>query len=511
MIGVFALTLMTLVPAQTTNTVVDQIVQEAMENSQVERLTYELVDEIGPRLVGSPKMQQAHDWAVSRFQAWGITAKNEAWGEWRSWERGISHIEMHEPYVKSLEGRQLAFSPKTPSRGITAEVIALPVFTSKAEFDTWLPKVKGKIVLMSQYQPSGRPDYNWKEHATAELYEKYTQEKAKADEAWNNSMRELGYNFRTVQNALEDGGAAGIIMSFWSGGFGVSRIFNATTKKIPVVDVALEDYGQLHRLVQNGKTPKVKIVADSKEHGMKPTYNTIAEIKGSSLANEYVLLSAHIDSWDGGTGATDNATGVVTMMEVARILKKYYPNPKRTIIVGLWGSEEQGLNGSRAYVMDNADKMQNIQAVFNQDNGTGRISSVNGQGFLHAYDYLGRWFAGVPDKFTRDINFTFPGSPGGGGSDHASFVAAGVPAFMLISHNWSYGTYTWHTQRDTYDKIVFDEVKNNVALIAALTYMASEDDQKASRERINLPINQRTGEQRTWPEVREPNRRGGVQ
>ena len=276
------------------------------------------------------------------------------------------------------------------------------------------------------------------------------------------------------------------------------------------MDVSLEDYGQLYRMLKNGTTPKLKITANSKDKGMAPTFNTVAEIKGSEKPDEYIILSAHLDSWDGGTGATDNGTGTITMMEVARILKKLYPNPKRTIIVGLWGSEEQGLNGSRGYVSAHKTQMPKIQAVFNQDNGTGRIANISGQGFLNSYDYLGRWLAAVPKELTKNIKTTFPGTPGGGGSDHASFVAAGVPAFMLGSLNWSYGNYTWHTNRDTYDKIVFDDVKSNVALIAMMTYMASEDPEKASAERIKLPVNQRTGERMAWPEVKEPTRKGGL-
>ena len=496
--------------AQTQEQMTKSIMDETYNNSQLEQLAYELVDGIGPRLVGSPKMQQSHDWAVKTFKNWGIDARNEQWGEWKSWERGTSSIEMVYPYAKSLEGMQLAFSPATSSKGLTADVVMLPNFTSTGDFAKFLTSVKGKLVMVSQYQPSGRPEYNWKEFATPESFEKMQAESKTASEAWQNSIKATGETSRTLNAKLEAAGAAGIISSNWSRGFGVNKIFSAGTKKIPVVDVALEDYGQLYRMLKNGTTPKLKITANSKDRGMAPTFNTVAEIKGSEKPDEYIILSAHLDSWDGGTGATDNATGTITMMEVARILKKLYPNPKRTIIVGLWGSEEQGLNGSRAYVSAHKDQMPKIQAVFNQDNGTGRIANISGQGFLNSYDYLSRWLQAVPKELTKDIKTTFPGTPGGGGSDHASFVAAGVPAFMLGSLNWSYGNYTWHTNRDTYDKIVFDDVKSNVALIAIMTYMASEDPERASAERIKLPVNQRTGERMAWPEVKEPTRKGGL-
>ncbi len=265
----------------------------------------------------------------------------------------------------------------------------------------------------------------------------------------------------------------------------------------------------LYRMAQHGNSPKIKIVAISKEHGIVPTFNTIAEIKGVEKPDEYVILSAHFDSWDGGTGATDNGTGTLVMMEAMRVLKATYPNPKRTILVGHWGSEEQGLNGSLAFVEDFPKIVENTQAVFNQDNGTGRVVNISGQGFLHSYDYVSKWLRPVPQEITKHIETTFPGSQGGGGSDYVSFLTAGVPAFNLTSLLWSYRDYTWHTNIDTYDKIVFDDVRSNVILTAILTYMASEDNEKASREKAVLPINPRTGKQMTWPAKRYPKRKGG--
>lgn len=490
--------------------VVQSIVQEATQNSQLETLGHELMDVIGPRLVGTPEMQQAHDWAVNKYKGWGIEARNEKWGEWRGWQRGITHVDMVAPRVRSLEATQLAWSPATPGKKpVTAEVIAFPTVTDSISFQKWLPQAKGKFVMISMPQPTGRPDYNWEEYATKESLEKMRQEREQQTEAWRSNFNKTGYTYRTLPQALEKAGAVGIVTSNWSHGFGVNKIFGAYTKKIPTIDIALEDYGMLYRMAEYGDKPKISVKAESKDLGMKPAFNTIAEIKGTEKPEEYVLLSAHFDSWDGGSGATDNGTGTIMMMEAMRILKKVYPNPKRTILVGHWGSEEQGLNGSRAFVQDHPEVVENMQALFNQDNGTGRVVNISGQGFLHAYDYIGRWLAAVPEDIRQHIETNFPGTPGGGGSDYASFVAAGAPGFSLSSLSWSYGNYTWHTNRDTYDKIVFDDVRNNAILAAILVYMASEDPETTSRERIVLPVNSRTGEQRTWPEVRQPNRSGG--
>ena len=492
--------------AQDHDAMVDKITTEATENSQLERLAHELTDVIGPRLVGTPQMKQGHDWAVNTFEEWGIKAENQQFGQWQGWKRGITHVDLISPRVVSLEAMQLAWSPPTPEGGLTAGIEIIPEVEDSSAFAEWLPQVKGKFVLASMMQPTGRPDDNWEEFATEESFNKMKEERRERTQAWRDRIEKTGYNRRSIYTALEEAGAAGIITSNWSRGFGVNKIFSAQTENIPAIDMGLEDYGMLYRMVEYGNEPKIKVEAESEDMGVVPTFNTIATIPGSEKPNEYIVLSAHFDSWDGGTGATDNATGTITMMEAARILKEVYPNPKRTIIVGLWGSEEQGLNGSRAFVADHPDIVEGIQAVFNQDNGTGRVVSISGQGFLHAYDYVGSWLRAVPEDITQHIETTFPGTPGRGGSDYASFVAAGAPAFSLSSLSWSYWNYTWHTNRDTYDKIVFDDVRSNAILTAVLTYMASEDPEKTSREKIELPINPRTGEQMSWPEPRDANR-----
>lgn len=488
--------------------VVAAIIREATENSQLEKLAHELMDGIGPRLVGTPLMKQAHDWAVAKYSDWGIPARNENWGEWRGWERGISHIDMVHPRVKTLQGMQLAWSPGTKGKTITAETIILADVADSAAFQQWLPNVKGKFVLISMCQPTGRPVYNWEEFGTKESIEKMKKDKEEKTDAWRKRLSKTGLGSKDLARALENAGAVGLVASNWSAGFGANKIFGANTLKVPTVDISLEDYGLLYRLTESGAKPKISVRTDSKELGVVPTFNTVAEIKGTEKPEEYVMLSAHFDSWDGGTGATDNGTGTLVMMEAMRILKKIYPNPKRTILVGHWGSEEQGLNGSRAFVEDHPEIVNNIQALFNQDNGTGRVVNLAGQGFLHSYDYLGRWLARVPADIRTQIETRFPGSPGGGGSDYASFVAAGVPAFSLSSTSWAYGSYTWHTNLDTYDKIVFDDVRSNAILTAILVYMACEDNEKASREKAVLPSGGRSGGK--WPEQRSPTRKGGL-
>lgn len=491
---------------------VTQIVTEATENSQLEKLAHELLDVIGPRLVGTPQMDLAHEWAVKTYEGWGIPARNEPFGEWRGWERGISHIDMVYPRVKSLAGTQLAWSPSTGGRAVEGEVITLPDFADSSAFRAWLPQVKGKHVLISIPQLTGRPDHNWEEYARDASFERLKEARTAQTETWVNRMRKIGLmeiSEYSLPSVLEEAGAAGIVTSYWSREFGSNKIFGARTTEIPTVDLSLEDYGMLYRLAESGHHPRIRITTESNERGMVPIFNTIAEIKGTEKPGEYVILSAHLDSWEGGTGATDNGTGTIAMMEAARILKKILPNPKRTILIGLWGSEEQGLNGSRAFVLDHPNIVGKTQAVFNLDNGTGRVSSINGSGFLHAYDFLDRWLAAVPYDVRGDIETTFPGMPPAGGSDHASFVAAGIPAFMLSALSWGYSTITWHTNLDTYDKLVFDDLKYNVILAAVLAYRASEEAELVNREQRVLPA-ATDGKRGNWPVIRQPRRSGGA-
>lgn len=498
------------VSADIKNPVVDAIVKEATENSQLEKLAHELMDGIGPRLVGTPEMKQAGDWALTKYKDWGIAARNEKWGEWKGWQRGISHIDMTFPRAKSLEGMQLAWSPGTNGKTIEAEVVVLPFMEDSVSFAKWLPSAKGKIILTSMNQPTGRPDYNWDEFGTKESIEKMKKDRDALTASWGKRISNTGYTARTLPVALENAGAVAVVTSNWSRGFGANKVFSAYTKKVPSVDISLEDYGMLYRLASGGSRPRMSIKTDAKSLAPAAAFNIMAEIKGTEKPEEYVMLSAHFDSWDGGTGATDNGTGTIVMMEAMRILKKIYPNPKRTILVGHWGSEEQGLNGSRAFVEDHPEVVNSLQALFNQDNGTGRVVSIGGQGFLNAYDYIGRWLTAVPADVRKHIETSFPGTPGAGGSDFASFVAAGAPAFSLSSNSWSYGSYTWHTNRDTYDKIVFDDVRNNAILTAILVYMACEDPNKTDRQKIKLPVNSRTGQPGAWPEQRKATRIGGM-
>jgi carboxypeptidase Q len=202
------------------------------------------------------------------------------------------------------------------------------------------------------------------------------------------------------------------------------------------------------------------------------------------------MLSAHFDSWDGSSGATDNGTGTLMAMEAMRILKTVYPHPKRTILVGHWASEEQGLNGSTAFAEDHPEVMKGLQALFNQDDGTGRAQSISAAGLSDIGRHLGAWYEKLPSYFTDSlspnvVSWRFNDAPTGnpGGTDGAVFACFGTPSFGLGAVSWNYFTYTWHTNRDTYDKIVFDDLKHNATLAAMMAYLSSEDPEFIARDR----------------------------
>ena len=463
---------------------------EGMDNSQLQRLAQALLDSVGPRLTGTPGMRAGNDWLVKMYGSWGVAARNEQYGTWPEWRRGISHIDLLTPRVRTLEGGLLAWSPGTGGRDVTGPAIVLPDFADSAAFEAWLPQVRGKFVLISFPEPTCRPNEQWQALGAPGSFQRMDTLRSLARSAWTEKIRRIGMTTASGLGAgrlgrrLGEAGAAATITLRWdNNGWGTRRIFGDLRQVVPSIDLSCEDYGLVFRLAERNQGPTLRLRAEAEMRGEQPVFNTIAEIKGSSKPNEYVMLSAHFDSWDGGSGATDNGTGTLIMLEAIRLLKKAYPNPKRTILVGHWSSEEQGLNGSRAFAQDHPEVVRGLQALFNQDNGTGRIESISGSGLLGAGSFVARWVEKMPDEIARNIRISMPGSPGTGGSDHASFACYGAPAFGLGASDWGYGPYTWHTNRDTYDKLVFDDLMHNATLTAMLVYLASEDPETMPRDR----------------------------
>ena len=488
--SVIALATASAATAQTytsSDTIVRRIWVEGMNNSQAYKLAQVLSDSIGPRLTGSPGIKNGNDWLVATYKSWGVDARNEQYGKWKGWRRGPTHIDLLTPRVRTLEGTMLAWSAGTGGKDVAGPTVILPQVSDSTAFVAWLPQAKGKFVLVSMAQPTCRPDDNWRQFADSMSFVRMRAMRDTATRQWNARVAATGYSLGlgtgTLGKRLQEAGVAGIIAHRWSNGWGVDKIFDSRTDKVPSIDLSCEDYGLVYRLTENNQGPTLRVRAESQFLGDVPVFNTVATIKGSAKPDEYVMLSAHFDSWDAGSGTTDNGTGTITMLEALRILKKVYPNPKRTIVVGHWSGEEQGLNGSRAFAADHPEIVKGLQALFNQDNGTGRIANFSASGFTTASANLAKWMTNIPAEIASNIRLSFPGAPAGGGSDNASFVCYGAPAFGLGATSWDYGTYTWHTNRDTFDKIVLDDLKNNATLTAMLVYLASEDPETLARDR----------------------------
>jgi carboxypeptidase Q len=482
--------------AGTTDPVLKRMWALGMDSSHTWDLAQTFFDSIGPRLTGTPQGTQASDWVIKTYKSWGIDAKREQYGTWRGWRRGVSHIDLIKPRVRSLEAMTLGYSPSTGGKDVVAGTIILPLVQDSTEFVKWLPNAKGKFVLISAAYPTCRPEDEWAAQATPESKSRMDTTIVKLVGDWTTRIRNTGYPV-TAGNPtgnlgvrLEKAGAAGVIVSNLAsptgGAWGTWTVYDTKNKTTPAIAMSCEDYGLVYRLTERKQGPQLRVNAQSESLGEVPVFNTLGTIRGTEKPNEYILLSAHFDSWDGSQGATDNGTGTIMMMEAMRILKQAYPHPKRTIMVGHWPGEEQGLNGSHAYAYDHPEIVRAIQAGFNQDNGTGRIQTTSGVGLPDGGTHMQAWLAKLPQEFQQQVRYTGVGAPATGGTDNASFDCYGAPVFGLGAVGWDYGSYTHHTNRDSFDKIVFDDLKSNATLAAMLAYLASEDPTFITRERADL-------------------------
>jgi hypothetical protein len=507
-------TALTLMPALTqaqgfrsADAVIRRMYTIGMQESQVERLGQVLIDSIGPRLSGSPGFANAGSWLERTYAGFGIPVRREQYGTWRGWQHGMVHMQLIAPRVQNLEVEILAWSPGTPGgRPVEGDVVVIPELADTAAASAWLKTVRGKFVLLSAPELMCRAPQELERYARPSTITALNARRSEARRVAQLRIQSLVPPETPIANRqavlyqrLDAAGVMGVGTLTWSNGWGVNKIFGANTERAPSLDISCEDYGLLHRLASNAQGPRVRLTAEAQATPAEvPMFNVIAEIKGTELPNEYVVLSAHLDSWHGATGATDNGTGTLTMLEAMRILKQAYPNPRRTIIAGHWGGEEQGANGSLSFAEDHKDVINGLQVAFNQDNGTWRVEILEGQGFLKASANLARWVAQLPASMTDSVQLQLPGPQANSGSDHTSFLCRGAPAFRLQSSYAEYRQYTWHTNRDTWDKVVLDDLKQNATMAAMLAYAASEDRERTARDQAALEVP--GGAARPWPQ-----------
>jgi carboxypeptidase Q len=481
--------------------IVNQIKKEGLDNSKVMESAFYLTDVSGSRLSGSTGLARANEWAKQQLTAWGLkNARLESWGEFgRGWEIEKSYLAMTAPYYQALVATPKAWTPST-NGPVKAGVIHIQVDTEE-DFEKYKGQLKDKVVLMSVAREA-----TTKFEADAHRYAEEDLEKmasavlqgsgapnpdrAKWMEQYRATMKLRG---KIADQVREEGAVA--ILSSRGGTHGTHFTSNGApyavdaSPVLPEFEMGLEDYARLARLLKAGQ--KVEMELESKTRFLDTDlkgYNVLAEIPGTDkkLKDEVVIIGAHIDSWHGSTGATDNAAGVAVMMEAVRIIQQLGIKPKRTIRIALWGSEEQGLFGSRGYVkqhlgdpatMKLTKAHEKVAAYYNLDNGTGKIRGVYTQSNEAVMPLFEAWLTPFHDMGAKTVTIRNTG-----GTDHQSFDAVGIPGFQFIQDPIDYDTRTHHTNQDSYDRLIADDLKQASVIVASFVYHTAMRDKKLPRK-----------------------------
>ncbi len=483
-----------------------KIRREASDNSQIMRTLHFLTDVYGPRLTGSPNLKGAQDWVVSETTKWGLkNAHLEPWPFGHpGWLNERLSVHVVSPIKDALVVEALAWTPGT-NGAVTAQTvqIALPERPTKDVLTRFLEasrdKVKGKIVMVGAPQvvrvtilpPAKRREDN-DVRAQFDPVSPTPQNFGGGGPQGPTDPNVLTTNQINEQldQFLVTSGAAGRVNDAGRE-HGQIRAFNNrtfdVTKAVPTVVMRNEDYGRLSRIMADGRTVELELNIVNRTYPEGSTaYNVIAEIPGTDKAQEVVMLGGHVDSWHSATGATDNAIGCATMLEAIRILNAIGVKPRRTIRVALWSGEEQGLLGSQAYVKDHFGMFENpkpeyanFAGYFNIDSGTGRARGMSVFGPPEAAKILREATAGFEDNGFFGVNPT--SSRRRGGTDSTSFNEAGLPGIGVQQDPIEYQTHTWHTNLDTYERIIEDDARKSAMVIAAAVYHLAMRDQPLPR------------------------------
>jgi hypothetical protein len=438
-------------PAETAEELDRKLIAEARTGSQVMANLKYLCDEIGPRLTGSPALKRANTWAAERMKAYGLTNVHlETWSMPEGWQRGHARARIVEPENgRTLSVASMGWHPGTPGK-VQGDVVILRAKDLK-ELAAYQGKLRGAIVLSGP--PTQLPDLKDMEKIGVGFGPTGRKEKGKGAKR---SFEEMMAFRKERADFLKREGVAALLMDagkhfgllFTSGGWrGTER--PSATNRLPTLAVAHNHYELLYRLASRPAPARTRIeldVSNTFVPGPLPVFNTVGEIRGSEKPEEYVIVGAHLDSWDLGQGATDNGTGTSVVLETARILAKSGVKPRRTIRFILFTGEEQGLHGSRAYVEKHKDELARMSACLVHDTGTGKVIGLGGGGRAALRPILEKELTSLKElgltEFTPRVS---------GGSDHASFDRKGVPGLMFKQERAGYG-FTHHSQADTFDR-----------------------------------------------------------
>lgn len=482
--------------------------KHGMEQSKVMETAFYLTDVYGPRLTGSPMLDKATKWAQDQLTNWGLqNVHTEAWGPFgRGWE--LQHFEAHslEPNYYPLLGYPKAWSPST--KGVlTGEVVYFKANTIE-ELAQYKGKLTGKFVLTDTIRNVKAPfEADAKRYADSSLLEM-----ANAPKPTPRTLRNFGFGDSEFSKAMrkflyEEKPLATIDRSF-KGDLGTVFVSGAQAKEgnvrdenaevLPQMTISVEHYNRIFRMTQKGIPVKLSMEIKSQyTNPDKMEHNLIAEIPGSDLKDEVVMFGAHLDSWQSGTGATDNAAGSAVMMEAARILtetiKETGVKPRRTLRIALWTGEEQGLLGSVAYVNQHFAEIKQrtvqslkpeqakISAYYNLDNGTGKIRGIYLQDNEAERPIFRAWFEPFKDLQANTITISNTG-----GTDHQSFDAAGIPAFQFIQDPIEYQTRTHHSNMDNFDQLIEADMKQAATILASFIWHTAQRDGLLPRKVLKM-------------------------
>jgi hypothetical protein len=514
------------VPEPVDEEAIATIREQGLEHSQVMDYLSWMTDVYGPRLTGSPMLDAATDWAARSMEEMGlVNVRKEAWGPFGSgWTLEHYNVEATTPQgIFPLTAYPKAWSPGTEGH-VSGEVVIVRAETEE-DLNQYRGKLGGKVVLMEDirevdewFDPLAkrRDDTALLNLANAPLPgerggRRYSEE---AMQRYRFQRQAASFVLSEKPAAILDRGSKGdygtIFVSSarvpvapdagWRDGPSAYDI--PAPETVPQFTVAVEHYNRLVRIAQKGLPVSVNLhlrVAFNEEDPME--YNVTGELAGTdpAIGDEVVILGGHYDSWHAGTGATDNATGSAVMMEAMRILKHVYAEkgngPRRTIRIGLWTGEEQGLLGSRSYVQQHFAESEGLgqpptalkpehekfSAYYNMDNGTGKIRGVYMQGNTEVEPIFRSWLQPFSDLGASTLSLQNTG-----GTDHLSFDAAGLPGFQFIQEPMAYSTRTHHSNMDVYDHAVADDLKQAATIIASFAYHTAERDDKLPRKQLKM-------------------------
>jgi carboxypeptidase Q len=515
-------------------TMYQRIREEGLTHSHIMEYGSALADDIGPRLTGSPNMAKANAWTRDQFTAMGcVNAHLEDWGEFGlGWQQLNTWVRMTAPDTAVFIAQATPWSPAT-NGSVSGDAVLVNIQDDK-DFDQYKGKLAGNAVLLGEMRevpPVDKALFERYDEKQLEELANYTVNAAAGADAqarlraYQQRTRmvdkvakfltdeKAAFVIRPSRDAPHGGGSGGTIFDDNGAALGRTPYVKEHAVQIPVVVVAIENYGRVYRLLQAHVPVTLEANVETKftgdhEHG----FDTVAEIAGTdpALKDEMVMVGGHLDSWIAGTGATDNGAGSIVAMEVMRILKALDVHPRRTIRVALWSGEEEGLFGSRGYAkqhfgsaalstdpdqlalpefmrraagpLDVKPEQKLVSGYFNVDNGSGKIRGIYLQENASVGPIFAQWMAPL-----KDLGVTTMTMKNTGGTDHLSFDAVGIPGFQFIQDDLDYETRTHHSNMDTYERLQPADLKQIATVEAIFVYNAAMRDQMLPRKPLPHP------------------------